>query len=72
MQDTTIWDMMLQYEKSSVIFPENCSPEFRDFVEQCTKCDPKTRPGALELLDHEFIRKKDNVSIGRWLYEELK
>jgi serine/threonine protein kinase len=38
------------------------SPEFRDFVCQCTRMEPDERPSSAELLRHPFLR--NTCSIG--------
>jgi p21-activated kinase 1 len=36
--------------------PETRSPEMLDFLDQCLKVDPKTRPSAETLLRHPFLK----------------
>jgi len=36
--------------------PEWLSPEGQDFLTQCFRRDPKRRPTAMKLLDHQFIK----------------
>lgn len=45
-------------------FPESISDEGKDFLRQCFHLDPNTRPNALELLSHPFLKstKKDVFS----------
>jgi serine/threonine protein kinase len=35
------------------------SEECKDFVKQCLRNNPKERPSAAKLLEHEWIKKKD-------------
>jgi serine/threonine protein kinase len=37
--------------------PEGCSLELTDFLKQCFQKDPKKRPSAEELCDHDWLRK---------------
>ncbi|KAH0795847.1 STE family protein kinase [Histomonas meleagridis] len=49
------------------------SPEYRDFVERCTRLDPKDRPSAKELLEHNFLKTKcDKKSIVDFIQNGLK
>jgi serine/threonine-protein kinase 24/25/MST4 len=41
----------------------NYSPAFRDFVRQCLTKDPVLRPGAAQLLGHEFLRRADRGEV---------
>ena len=37
--------------------PERASPALRDFLKRCFRKDPKTRPSAAEMREHEWIRR---------------
>ncbi|EIN05999.1 hypothetical protein PUNSTDRAFT_136796 [Punctularia strigosozonata HHB-11173 SS5] len=37
--------------------PEGCSPELEDFLRLCFQKDPKKRPSAESLCDHEWLKK---------------
>merc|ERR1711974_173859 len=37
--------------------PEKWSKELLDFLNQCTQIDPESRPTAVELLEHSFLKK---------------
>lgn len=37
--------------------PDSMSPEFKDFIEQCTRMVPDERPSCAELLQHPFLLK---------------
>ena len=36
--------------------PDHLSEEGRDFIRQCLQRDPSSRPTAVDLLQHSFIR----------------
>eukprot|EP00931_Biecheleriopsis_adriatica_P102612 TRINITY_DN77557_c0_g1_i1.p1 TRINITY_DN77557_c0_g1~~TRINITY_DN77557_c0_g1_i1.p1 ORF type:complete len:794 (+),score=158.31 TRINITY_DN77557_c0_g1_i1:117-2384(+) len=36
--------------------PEQLSPPCRDLISQCTRRSPEERPGASQLLEHEFVK----------------
>jgi len=42
---------------------EKWSKEFNDFIAQCLKRIPDTRPGALDLLQHPFIQKVETSGV---------
>ena len=37
--------------------PETCSPPLKDFLMKCFNKDPKERPNAVTLFEHEWIQK---------------
>lgn len=41
----------------SLTDPSRWSDEFNSFVSKCLTIDPKQRPGALEMMNHPFIKK---------------
>ncbi|KAA6367031.1 MAG: hypothetical protein EZS28_037443, partial [Streblomastix strix] len=41
--------------------PEQCSDELLDFISKCLVKDPSKRASAMDLLDHPFIKKYDQV-----------
>ncbi|KAH7415633.1 hypothetical protein KP509_14G054600 [Ceratopteris richardii] len=45
--------------------PENASPEFKDFINQCLRKDPFLRPRASTLLAHPFITQYEVVPSSR-------
>jgi serine/threonine protein kinase len=70
-EDNPLWEMMMnvQEECALSIRQEEFSTEFNDFLQHCLNVDPKMRPSAEELLEHDFIKKKyeNEITVGRWL-----
>ncbi|KAL8128158.1 mitogen-activated protein kinase kinase kinase 5-like [Apium graveolens] len=57
----------------SPTIPETLSAEGKDFLEKCFQRNPADRPTAVQLLDHPFIRnKQDQVSSCRQEFSGLK
>ena len=56
-----------RFDRSSGQRVAKYSPEFCDFVSRCLKKDPRDRPSAKQLLEHEFITQHAGVSIEAWV-----
>lgn len=57
----------------SPTIPENLSAEGKDFLGKCFQRNPADRPTAVQLLDHPFLRnKQDQVSSCRQEFSGLK
>lgn len=51
------------------------SPEFHDFIEVCLRHDPRKRPSAAELLEHEFfkqVKKKTTQEVLSSMLQSVK
>ncbi|KAL2893017.1 Mitogen-activated protein kinase kinase kinase 1 [Bienertia sinuspersici] len=44
--------------------PDHLSNDARDFIQQCIRVNPNDRPTAAELLEHQFVRRPLNTSLG--------
>lgn len=44
--------------------PDHLSSDARDFIQQCLRVNPNDRPTAAELLEHQFLRRPLNTSLG--------
>eukprot|EP00300_Choanocystis_sp_HF-7_P033367 c45698_g1_i1.p1 GENE.c45698_g1_i1~~c45698_g1_i1.p1 ORF type:complete len:355 (-),score=78.01 c45698_g1_i1:377-1441(-) len=51
--------------------PENISPEFKSFLCQCLDLEPRNRPSAAQLLQHDFITQIGHCSHEDW-YARIK
>ena len=40
--------------------PDEWTPDFHDFIDKCTTIDPSTRPSAVEMLRHPFLKRAAN------------
>lgn len=72
--EVNIWSILQQVEKNSIpalLTEQEFSPEFRSFVGECMKFDPKERPSASKLLEHAFVKKYETSepSLGRWVHD---
>jgi tRNA A-37 threonylcarbamoyl transferase component Bud32 len=56
--------MHINSDKGIPIPPEGIAAQARDFIEQCTRRDPKARPSAAELVLHPWLLGDDAVEIG--------
>lgn len=57
----------------SPTIPEKLSAEGKDFLGKCFQRNPADRPTAVQLLDHPFVRnKQDQVSSCRQEFSGLK